>query len=335
MARKLRVQYEGAIYHITVRGNGRRKIFLDDRDREKFIWRLAESKDAYQVRIYLCCLMDNHFHLLVETPLANITRFMQSVLTGYTVYFNRRHNHHGHLMQGRYGAQLVDGDQYLLRLSRYIHLNPVRTRERKEDDLRSRRMYLRAYRWNSYRGYIDERARWDVLEYGPLLGLMPGRASERPAKYRKYVEAGLTETDEEFIELLNQFPRAIGSDEFRAWVDEEYRRLMKSMGSEEDVSFRREVERKDPNGIIEVVAEEFGEEPGALQIQRRRSLIRAVAARMLCKHAGLTQRQAAKLLGFGTGAAMSWQLRKLADEIREGQGIAKRVKSIEKRIVAQ
>ena len=99
MARKLRLQFEGALYHVTVRGNGRRKIFLDDADRERLLWRLGESVELYGVRLYLFCLMDNHFHLLVETPRANISRFMQSVLTGYTVYFNRRHNSVGHLLQ--------------------------------------------------------------------------------------------------------------------------------------------------------------------------------------------------------------------------------------------
>ena len=155
MARKLRLQYDGAIYHITVRGNGRRRIFVEDTNRERFLWRLAESKEQYGVRVYLYCLMDNHFHLLVETPRANISRFMQSLLTGYTVYFNLRQRHSGHLMQGRYGAQLVEGDAYLHRLSRYIHLNPVHTREAKGWTVGQKRQWLRAYRWSSYRGYID------------------------------------------------------------------------------------------------------------------------------------------------------------------------------------
>ena len=142
MARKLRLQYEGAIYHITVRGNGRRRIFMDDANRERFLWRLAESKEQYEVRIYLYCIMDNHFHLLAETPRANVSRFMQSVLTGYTVYFNLRQRHRGHLLQGRYGTQLVEGDAYLHRLSRYIHLNPVRTREAEDWTIQQKRDWL-------------------------------------------------------------------------------------------------------------------------------------------------------------------------------------------------
>ena len=125
MPRPLRIEYEGAIYHVTVRGNGRQKIFLSDADRRGLCRRLAESVKSYGVRLYLYCLMDSHFHLVVETPRANLRRFMQSVLTGYTVGFNIRHRRSGHVTQGRYGARLVAGNEYLLKLSRYVHLNPV------------------------------------------------------------------------------------------------------------------------------------------------------------------------------------------------------------------
>jgi putative transposase len=125
MARPLRVEYGGAIYHITVRGNARQKIFRGDLDRRTLLKRLSLSVRSYGVRVFLYCLMDNHFHLVLETPRANLGRFMQSVLTGYTVSYNLRHRRCGHLFQGRYGARLVAGDDYLLKLSRYVHLNPV------------------------------------------------------------------------------------------------------------------------------------------------------------------------------------------------------------------
>ena len=172
MARKLRLQYEGAIYHITVRGNGRRRIFHDDSDRERLLWRISESADLYEVRIYLFCLMDNHFHLVVETPRANISRFMQSVLTGYSVYYNLKRNSCGHVLQGRYGAEVVEGNKYLLSLSRYVHLNPVCTREYKNKSIREKVTCLRAYKWSSYRGYTDKRRRFDFIEYSPTLSLV-------------------------------------------------------------------------------------------------------------------------------------------------------------------
>ncbi|MEK7752539.1 MAG: transposase, partial [Acidobacteriota bacterium] len=196
MPRNLRVQYPGAVYHVTARGNGRQAIFYDDADRERLLERLAESVESYGVRVYLYCLMSNHVHLVLETPGANLSRFMQSVLTGYTVYYNRRHKTCGHLFQGRYGAKLVGGDEYLLRLSRYVHLNPVHVGAAKRLELRARIKTLRAYGWSSYQGYIGSRRRQAFVEYGPVLGQM-GRGRQARS-YRRYVESALAETDEEF-----------------------------------------------------------------------------------------------------------------------------------------
>jgi REP element-mobilizing transposase RayT len=112
MARKLRVEDPGAIYHVTVRGVERRPLFVDDRDRERFVRRLGDAVAEYGVRLYLFCLMGNHVHLLIETPQANLSAFMHKVQTAYTVYFNLRHGRSGHLMQGRFGAEPVEGDEY-------------------------------------------------------------------------------------------------------------------------------------------------------------------------------------------------------------------------------
>lgn len=332
MARKLRLQYEGAIYHITVRGNGRRKIFLDDRDRERILWRLAESKELYGVRIYLYCQMDNHFHLLAETPRANVSRFMQSLLTGYTVYFNLRHNHAGHVVQGRYGAQLVEGNEYLLRLSRYIHLNPVRTREARGWSLRRKRQWLRAYKWSSYRGYIDAARRVEFVEHAPILAMTNGPRSQWPVLYREYVEAGLAETDTELVELLKESPRSIGSHEFRQWVDDEYGRLKESLGSEEDVSFRRHGVIKDARSIVSIMSRMFGVSDDDMRRQMRGVAARPAAAHMLCKHAGLTQREAGRRLGYGTGSAVSHQLKRLREELASRGKVARLVERAEKEI---
>ncbi len=145
MARKLRIQYEGAIYHVTFRGNAQQAIFGDDRDRERLTGRLGASAEDFGVRVYGYCWMGNHGHLLLETPAANVSAFMASVLTGYTVYYNLRHETSGHVMQGRFGSTVVSGDAYLLRLSRYIHLNPVAMRGWKERPFSERRDALRAY----------------------------------------------------------------------------------------------------------------------------------------------------------------------------------------------
>ena len=137
MARKTRLQYEGAIHHVTFRGNARADIFLDDADRERMMESLAERVESYQVRLYLYCLMSNHVHLVVETPQGNLSAFMGSLLTSYTVYFNLRHRRAGHVTQGRYSSPVVEGDDYLLKLSRYVHLNPVQVRRAGSGDGRT------------------------------------------------------------------------------------------------------------------------------------------------------------------------------------------------------
>ena len=128
MARHLRVEFPGAIYHVTCRmlGDSRlenSRLFTEDRERERFLERLGEGVEQYNIRLYLFVLMTNHFHLVFETPEGNCSKFMHSLSTAYTVFYNLRHRRHGHLLDGRFKAKLVDGDNYLLALTRYVHLN--------------------------------------------------------------------------------------------------------------------------------------------------------------------------------------------------------------------
>jgi REP element-mobilizing transposase RayT len=171
MARALRVQFEGAIYHVTSRGNERGDIFRTDRDRQRFLEILAESVEAYHIRLYAHVLMSNHFHLLIETPRANLCAFMQQFNGAYTTWFNVKHKRSGHLYGGRYKAKLVEGDEYLLALTRYVHLNPVKIKSVKNLPLDERRKLLRAYPWSSYRSYAGLTRKKDkMIAHGPLSG---------------------------------------------------------------------------------------------------------------------------------------------------------------------
>jgi len=128
MGRPLRIEYTGALYHITSRGNERKKIFLDDRDRKKFLAILEDYHDRYGILIHSYVLMDNHYHLILETPKGNLLKVMHGLNGGYTGYFNRKYGRSGHLFQGRYKGIMIEKDSYLIPLSRYVHLNPVRAR---------------------------------------------------------------------------------------------------------------------------------------------------------------------------------------------------------------
>ena len=159
MPRKLRLEYDGAIYHVMNRGDRKEEIFLDDPDRQRFVETLGEvcQKTGWQVHAY--CLMGNHFHLVVETPQANLSAGMQWFLGTYTSRFNRRHKLFGHLFSGRYKALIVDGSGsgYLKTVCDYVHLNPVRAKLLKAEDP------MQAYAWSSYGAYLKrarERPEW-------------------------------------------------------------------------------------------------------------------------------------------------------------------------------
>src|SRR5258708_27167287 len=128
MSRPLRIEYSGALYHLTSRGNAQEDIFRDDADREAFLAVLAAVVERFEWRLYAYCLMDNHYHLMVETPKANLSLGMRHLNGVYTQRFNRRHGRTGHVFQGRFKAIVVDRQSYLLELSRYVVLNPLRAR---------------------------------------------------------------------------------------------------------------------------------------------------------------------------------------------------------------
>lgn len=149
MARPLRIEFPGALYHVTSRGNARQRVFLDDEDRETFLATLAWVVARFRWCCHAYCLMGNHVHLLIETPQPNLSRGMRQLNGVYTQRFHRRHRTVGHLFQGRFQAILVEQEGYLLELARYIVLNPVRAKMVKTPE---------RYPWSSYR---------------PMLGLAP------------------------------------------------------------------------------------------------------------------------------------------------------------------
>ncbi len=328
MARAQRIEYEGAMYHVTARGNDRRAIFRDDADREHFLRRLRESVAQFGVRLYLFCLMGNHFHLVVETPQANLGRFMHRLLTAYTVHFNLRHRRHGHLLQGRYGAWLVEKDAYLLRLSRYVHLNPVFTAEARRRPLRERVAMLRQYPWSSYQRYIGRDRRFDFVDCEPILAMIGQETRHPPRAYRGFVEAAIEDIDAAFLEAKCTSPLCIGSDGFRDKIHSLYHGLLETKPLREDVAFRRTGTLLDADAVLNAVCQALAVDRRSLLRRRRDSFDRAIASRMLCDYAGLTQRRTAHMLGIATGASVSLQLRKLAQALESDKRIQATVATI-------
>jgi len=207
MARPWRIEVPGGRYHVTARGNERRDIFRDDRDRQRFLELLAALPERFGVRLHAYVLLRNHFHLLLETPEGNLSRTCQWLNVSYSVWFNRRHQRSGHLFQGRFGAVLMEDDAGFQEVGRYLHLNPVRVaalglsqRQRAADRVgvgekpspevvAERLRVLRQWKWSSYPAYAGYAAAPEWLTRGPLGGLCGGRSHrERQAALREYTE---------------------------------------------------------------------------------------------------------------------------------------------------
>jgi REP element-mobilizing transposase RayT len=179
MARPLRLEFAGALYHLTSRGNARADIFADDGDRRLFLELLGKEISQLGWRCYAYCLMGNHYHLLIETPEPNLVAGMRRLNGVYTQSFNRRHGRVGHVFQGRYKCIVVDKDSYGLELSRYIVLNPVRARMVKRPE---------NWPWSSYRATVGEVTVPGWLDTDWVLGQLGGG---RPrVAYARFVEQG-------------------------------------------------------------------------------------------------------------------------------------------------
>jgi putative transposase len=192
MTRPLRIQYPGAYYHVTCRGNERRRIFIDREDREIFFERLLRSLDIHNVRLLSYVLMPNHFHLLITTPEGNLSEFMRHFNISYTASFNRKHHRTGHLYQGRYKSYLIDADQYLLEVSRYIHLNPVRIRNLARKSGEEKWAILLKDDTSSLLGFLSVRKRKSFVDYEIILDHFGGDNPTGRKAYGSFLRSGVS-----------------------------------------------------------------------------------------------------------------------------------------------
>ncbi len=181
MARPLRIEFPGALYHVTSRGNGRADIFLDDADRHAFLAVLDAACQRMHWLCYAYCLMSNHYHLIIETPDGNLSAGMRQLNGVYTQRFNRQHDRVGHVLQGRYKAILVDREAYLLELSRYVVLNPVRAAMVDEPG---------EWPWSSYRATVGQAPAPSWLGRTWLLGQFGRTTGEARQRYGQFVHDG-------------------------------------------------------------------------------------------------------------------------------------------------
>lgn len=329
MPRPWRIRYAGAKYHVTSRGNGRGTIFLGPEDYERFRIQLGSALELDEVVLYAYACMRNHTHLLVETPLGNIQRFMQRLNTAYSMYFRYKHNRPGHCLQGRYGAKLVRGDDYILRLTRYIHLNPVRTRQMKKAPLSDQRRCLEQYAWSSYKGYVDQAGAEAMVDYRWLE--LTGRKTMRGRReaYRRYAQGMLGTEDTVLKPALAASRYAIGDDDFCAEVEEELgeARLRKGVfGRDVMWPSAREISLEK---IEDLIVAEFGVSKGLLREHGRRAgTAKKAAIELCCEFSGQSQRQVGLYFGYTSNGAAGKQRQKLREMIAEDPSLRKRVQRL-------
>jgi len=210
MARTWRIEYEGALYHVLSRGNQRQAIFVDDEDRFLFLDGLAEMAERFEVECYAYVLMNNHYHLLLQTRRANLSRAMQWFGVAYTSRFNSKNQRSGHLFQGRFKSMLVENDGYLLQLSYYLHRNPLRAGLVKR---------LADYPWSSYKAYAYGKDRPEWLHTEVILSQLVN-APDRNEAYRKNSRKYAKEESQTWEDLRHGI--ILGSERFVESIKERF-----------------------------------------------------------------------------------------------------------------
>ena len=182
MARPLRIEFDGALYHVTSRGNDRKAIFRDDRDRELFLKTLAQVVERFHWICHAYCLMNNHYHLVIETPDGNLSMGMRHLNGVYTQNFNKKHGRVGHVFQGRFKGIVVQKDSHFLEVCRYVVLNPVRAKMI---------THPRQWRWSSYRATAGLAPAHGCLTVDEILSHFGQRRNATQEKYSEFVQAGI------------------------------------------------------------------------------------------------------------------------------------------------
>jgi putative transposase len=291
MARPLRIEYEGALYHVSARGNERGKIFFIKTDYLKFKEYLADVQRKYGLIIHCYVLMTNHYHLLIETPGKDLSKVMHYLNSSYTTYTNIKRKRSGHLFQGRYKAIVVEKEGYLLELSRYIHLNPVRANmvQRPEE-----------YPYSSYVAYTTGTD--DLVTPTAILSLLAKSLAKSRKQYQLFVESSLSE--QAGSPLKNVYGGMIlGSKEF---IKDTLKYIDAAQLNNQEISYRNALKSSACgfDDILGLVCERYGVELWDV-LNVARNDLRKICIYLAKKHVALTNRQIRERLGGMSGLAVA------------------------------
>lgn len=288
MSRPLRIEFPGAVYHVMNRGGARQTTFRGKEDYEAFLRTLEEIHELWGVEVFAYCLMDNHYHVCLRTPEGNLSRVMRHLDGLYTQRFNRAHKRDGSLFRGRYKAIVVDKDEYLAWVVRYIHLNPVEAGWVKAPE---------AYRWSSHRVYLGLEKAPTWLKIGEV---MQGFARQK--EFGRFVASGNEPEIQEFYSRARQSP-VLGKEAFLEWIKSRVRRVVRDHPRHERVAVRPSIER-----VLGVVAGHYG--VGAEDLVRgrrgRENEGRKVAMYLVKRLCDWTLQQTAERFGVDSYGAVGW-----------------------------
>ena len=310
MARPLRIEYSGAFYHVTSRGNERKAVYKSQRDREKFFSYLESATERYGAVVHVFCLMDNHYHLLIETPSGNLSQIMHHINGAYTTYFNTKRERSGHLFQGRYRAILIDVDEYAKELSRYIHLNPVRAgiAENPEE-----------YRWSSCQYYTVKRKPPEWLKRDFILSYFGNEPKTAMKRYRDFVRSVM---DQEYKNPLAEISHSVilGGEKFIAEIKT---RFLRDKQPDRDLPTLRDLSSRPGLGHIEKAVDSV--------LQQDEKLARQVTLHMCHRHSGMKLREIGQQFGIGE-SGVTQASRRIGMKAKKDKRLREIVKMIETKI---
>ncbi len=256
MSRPLRIEYPGAWYHVMNRGRRSESIYLNEEDYQTFVDLLIEASELWSVNVYAFSLMPNHYHILINTPLGNLSRFMRHVNGVYTQRFNKAHGYEGTLFKGRYKSMLIEFDSYFLQLVRYIHRNPIRAKLVTDLD---------KYRWTSHHAYINKSTEWEWIKTELLLSMLAENEAQQVSEYRDFI--GISD-DQNIVKVLEskKWPSLLGGENFVSSIKKKYFPEKKNKDIPESVNLAPDLEV-----IRKIVSEYYKIAPGNLYREKRRS----------------------------------------------------------------
>ncbi len=317
MARPLRIEYPGAYYHVMNRGLAQNDVFLDQQDRERFLGLVGEVCRLWGVVVYAYCLMDTHYHLLLQTPWGGLSRAMRHLDGIYTQSYNRAHHRDGPLFRGRYRAILIDAEEYFLAVMRYIHHNPVEAGLASDID---------RYRWSSHWGYINHKRAPKWLDRAGVLSRF-GRGVRGFREYQEFMHSKVEGEVEDFYQHREK-GSILGGREF---VQRVMRKIGERAKMKEEKPESRRVFRYEIEEIMEATARVYGKAVRELRKTRRgqENEARAMAMYLCRRLGGYKLTEIGKVVGLEKYSSVSSACLAIKGRLEKEKGVVQRARQVE------